>query len=88
MRERERWLKKKLLARIVPRSLLVEAAEGGQRRSGGIRGGQDHPHQMTMKTVTTGKAAEETVLATKHEGTSLKGTSLSQIRDVIQVILF
>ena len=58
--------KKVTLARIVPRSLLVEAEERGWRRSGGIRGGQDRPHQT--KTMATGKAAEET----KHEGVSLR----------------
>ena len=60
------------LTRIVPRSLLVEAEEVGWRRSGGIRGGQDRPHQTTTKTMATGKAAEEMVLATKHEGASLR----------------
>ena len=58
------------LARIVPRSLLVEAEEGGWKRSGGIRGGQDRPHQTMTKTMATGKAVEETVLAMKHEGTN------------------
>ena len=75
--------KKVTLTGIVPRSFLVEAEEGGWRRSGGIRGGQDCPHQTTTKTMATGKAAKETVVATKHEG-----ASLSQIRDVIQVIFF
>ena len=66
--------KKVTLTRIIPRSLLVEAEEGGWRRSGGIRGvgGEDRPHQTTTKTMATGKAAEETVLATKHEGASLR----------------
>ena len=64
--------KKVTLTRIAPRSLLVEAEEGGWRKSGGIRGGQDRPHQTTTKKMATGKAAEETVLAAKHEGASLR----------------
>ena len=64
--------KKVTLTRIAPRSLLVEAEERGWRRSGGIKGGQDRPHQTTTKTMATGKAVEETVLATKHEGASLR----------------
>ena len=44
---------------IFTRSLLVEAEEGGWRRTGGIRGDQDCPHQTMMKTMATGKAVEE-----------------------------
>ena len=53
----------------------------------GNQKGQDRPHQTTTRTMATGKAAKEKVLATKHEGGVSKGTSLSQIRD-IQVIFF
>ena len=73
MREKERDMiekkkkKKVTLTRIVPKSLLVEAEEGGWRRSGGIRGGRI-VHIRRRQTMVTGKAAEETVLATKHEG--------------------
>ena len=59
--EREMIKKKKV---TFSRSLLVEAEEGGWRRSGGIREDQDRPDQTTTKTMATGKAAEEMVLVT------------------------
>ena len=37
---------------------------------GELEGGQDRPHQT--KTMATGKAVEETDLAMKHEGASLR----------------
>ena len=63
--------KKVTLTRTVPRLLVIEAEEGGWR-SGGIRGGKDLPHQMTSKTMVTGRTAKETVLAMKHKGESLR----------------
>ena len=68
-RERERNDKKKVNS---PESFrghsLLRLRKGVGGGVGELQGGQDHPHQTMTKTMATGKAAEETVLATKHEG--------------------
>ena len=92
-RERERELlkekkKKVKLARIVPRSLLVEAEEEGWRRSGGIRGGAGSSTSDDNEDDGNREGSGGDGSGDETRGGISKGASLCQIRDVIQVIFF